>query len=577
MESTGSSNPIEADMFSSLHTDNEVQTTTSYRHNPQEAVIRKTLHPPSAVPEFCGIPTNDARSQVNIEWRNMEIMQTPRLVDSKSNVVFELEAIDLKTFDYAFLIPNGARVKSIGFVYNAQQGVMMQDLNGVMLEQLYNFENWPRDVNLYRPIYKSSTFYLNATAFNDTGMVVGNQFNPNILFSGTLGDMVHSNPKLFYSYVKSAHSRSLIKIHQRPTREIVEAWETIPHYHRTEALRLLSANPTDAVDLDPNTSIQIINLGQLAPSNFNGVFNVPTTSQILGNSLRSLGCKAKEGMFSVQRLNTVAPAWLAGSNTLGKIVGNPQPGLYQCWVAQLVNGEYILESYSENAPVGTESTKLNVLYDTLWSKDMTWSWVRFSGLSLNSQTSVSTQLVIKKTYCGYEVQPCYASAWAGMMKLGPKPDLKTMQAMMDAFYELKDVMPARYNFWGSLGTMAAEGIKTFGASILSGLASKIFNGGGQKGDKKKNKPKQPKAGKSNITVQLPAQQQQNNGVTKSQRRQIQQIAKNFANTGLNNKHNNGGNKGMANANVNNRGKGGKHRNYSSKVFTNTNTTLPPSF
>lgn len=487
MQSTGTVNQTDVDLFSDLHTDNEVQTTTNLVHKPSEALIRKCLHPPSAVPEFCGLPTNDARSQVCIEWRDMEIMQNPRGINQSvlPLTVQDLTAADLATFDYAFLIPNGARVKSIGYVYNKTEGRMMQDLNGVMLEQLYNFQHWKDDVNLFRPSYKSSTFYLNATAFNDTGMVVGNQFNPNILFAGSFINLSQSNPTLFYTLVKALHTKSNI-ITQRPTREEVAEWERLPHYHRVELLKLVGANPTDVLKLDPNTNHQIVSFGRL--SNDVGVQNVPSSSQILGNSLRSLGCKAKEGMFSVQRLNTITPSWNTGSNTFNTNTTGIG-GLYQCWYAE-TNGagdEYTIQPFYENANVGTDVSALNALFDTIWTKDMTWSWVRFSGLSLNSQTSVSTQLLIKKVISGYEVQPCTASAWSGMMKLAPKPDLAAMQAMMDGFYELKDVMPARYNFWGTIASMAASGLKTFGADILSGLASKLL--GSSKSAKSKPKPK----------------------------------------------------------------------------------------
>lgn len=472
-------NQVEGDMFSNLHADTEVQTTADVSHTQSQALIRKCLHPPSAVPEFCGLPTNDARSQVCIEWRNMELNDTPLFLQMDNtkpdfNKVVEATPEDLKKFSLAFLIPNGARVNSIGFVYNPTIGRMTQDFNGVSLQQLYDFKNWRKDVNLFRTTYKSTTFYLNATAFNDTGMVVGNQFNPNILFSGDLISMAHEKPMLFYSIVKSAIKHNLAKIIQRPTREQTEKWERFPHYHRSEIIRQLGMTVTDIITLDPDTSHQILSLGLI--SSEEGIHHVPTTSQILGNSLRSLGCKAKEGMFSINRLNTITPSWLAGSNTYD--VDDGIKGLYQCWVAELVGDDGLaVTPLYENAPVGTDGgSGIKSLYDTMWSKDMTFSWVKFDGLSLNVQNGVSTQLIIKKSYVGFEVQPCPASAWAGMIKLGPKPDLNAMQAMMDGFYELKDVMPARYNFWGTIASLAAQGAKTFGTTILSKLASQILGG-----------------------------------------------------------------------------------------------------
>lgn len=468
----GTANPIEADMFSDLHTDTEVQTSAAIT-DPQTAVIRKLVHPPSAVPGFCGLPTNDTRSQVVLEWRNMELLNLPYIFDYTAGAVRAVTAADLTQFDYAFLCVNGARVLNIPFIFNPTAGGTLQpDYNNVMTQSLYNWANWNSDANLFRPIYKSQTFYLNATAFNDTGMVTGNQFNPNILFSGTLLSFSSEQPQNFYGFVVDnvKNGRYSARPLKGLDRQFIENWEVFPHYHRMELLRLTNSNPTDVLNLDPNTTIQVINLGTVG-ANTSFPSPVPNNSQILSNSLRSLGCKAKEGMFTVQRLNTVSPAWQSATNTSrGGTVTDPYIGLYQCYQYTIDNtglGHFV--PFIDNCPIGTTSANLPILYDTLWSKDMTFSWVRFSGLSLNSQTSVSTQLLIRKVYSGYEVQPTVTSSWSGMMKLAPKPDLLTMQALMDAYYELKDAMPARYNFWGALGSIAAQGLATFGSSLLENI------------------------------------------------------------------------------------------------------------
>ena len=152
---------------------------------------------------------------------------------------------------------------------------------------------------------------------------------------------------------------------------------------------------------------------------------------------------------------------------------NAKNGLYECYFyTKDVLGATDFSPFFENAPEGLDNTQLMdkyILHDTLWSSDMTFGWTFYQGLSLNSQTSVNTQMLIKKYYTGYEVQPTPRSAWSGMVRLGPKPDLMAMQALMDAFYELKDCMPARYNFWGTLASIAGEGIKTFGSSLLESL------------------------------------------------------------------------------------------------------------
>lgn len=485
---TAVANPVDVDLFSNLHNDTEVQTSVD-KHTETDAVIRKCLHPPSAVPEFCGIPTNDARTQVVVEWRDMEIMNAPRVQDLKIgsptyNTVIECGPENLQTYDYGFIIPNGARVKHIGYVRNntAPERRMMQDLAGVAVEQLYNFKNWKNDANLYRPVAKSTTLYPNMTMFNNTGMVTGNQFNPNILFAGTLIGMVNDNPALFYSIVKSMIRVNQVKVTRNTDK--IERWLQIPHHHRVEVLKRLNLSPTEHLDLDPNTTHQIILLGKLSTAE--GIQNFPSSSQILGNSLRSYGGKASEGAFSIQRLNTISPSWLAGTNTFEATIDAEISGLYQCWTAEVegTGTDYFLSPLYENMDVGQNFGEAKSLYDTLWSKDMTWSFVLFSGLSLNPQTNAMTNLLIKKTISIYEVQPCLASAWAGMIKLGPKPNLMVMQAMMDGFYELKDVLPARYNFWGTLASMASNGLATFGTSLLSSLAKRVMGGKSNKGGSK---------------------------------------------------------------------------------------------
>ncbi len=458
-------NDIDLNLFSDLQRDDEVQSKSTVT-DAQTAVIRKSLHPPSAIPGYMGLPTNDARSQVLLNYRNPSLMQSPYLIRGSPGVVTPLTAPELSTFNYAILSTNGARVLGIGYVYDSVSGTMQQDLNGVIYQDAYNFANWQDDANLYRPINKSLTTYLNATAFNDTGMVTCNQFNPNILFAGTLLTFAHEQTEKFYEFVKYGHKMGRIRTVHKPTREQTETFMQFPHYHRVEILRLTGAAVNEVLDLDPNTTVQVLNLGDIgAPPTTTAVDLVPTPSQITNNSMRSYVGKAREGCFAVQRLNTVAPAWMAASNT-----NNGENGLYDCFFyVKDPNGVSHFVAFTENAPPATPEVSLQTLKDTLWTKDMTFSWQRYDGLSLNSQTSVSTQLLLRKYHVGFEVQPTPRSAWSGMVNLGPKPDLMTMQAMMDAFYELKDGMPARYNFWGTLASIAGQGLATFGSSLLQKL------------------------------------------------------------------------------------------------------------
>jgi hypothetical protein len=479
---TQNPNNIDVDMFQQLQ-NTEAQTMTTQKLGPKHAVIAKCLHPPSAVEDYAGLPTNDTRSQVCVEWRNANINKTPYIFDYGTAKVRAVVSGDLDAYDYGFLVPNGHRVLAIPFIRNKTNAAdpMTQDLNNLDIVDVYDWSRWTKDANLSRTAYKSSTITLNATMFNNTGMVVGSQFNPAILFSGPLISLANHDIKAFIRLVKSRHLKwALTVLHRNPPKgadaATVEAHnykldmhDEYPLHVQHELSKAFGYDcVTHFVDLDPNTQVQVLNLGAGGDS---PGFEMPTNSQILNSSARSYSGKAMEGAFAVLRLNSVAPKWNTAGNTGAAA---PVPGLYECYTASFgADGSQSYAPLLENASVGDGPEELKPLCDTLWSQDMTFSWIKFTGLSLNSQTSVSTQLMFKKHYVGVEIQPAPLSPWAGMQRLAPKPDLEVMQAMMDAFYEIKDVLPARYNFLGTLGAVAMQGLKTFGVPLLTSLMSKL--------------------------------------------------------------------------------------------------------
>lgn len=491
--SSGVNNAVDVDLFTEMQMqgDTEVQSR-AVSQRPEIAFVQKCLHPPSALPGYQGIPTNDARSQVCLEWRRMNLNNTPYFFDQTTSKVRAVTPDDLGQFDYAFLHLNGCRVMSVPYIFNRSVNTMTQDLNNVQTINQYNWKSWASDANLHRMVYKSSTHTLNATAFNDTGIVVGNQFNPNILFHGSLTEMADIMPTNFRAFVKSMIRAGYVTTTTDPIDR--ERFNSFPRYIREDILEACNLKPGTILRLDPDVKIQVLNFSYSSMNQFPTA--VPTNDSILQNSLRSYGGKALEGAFSIQRLNTIAPSWCAAANTVNMNDETIIPGLYFCYIFTLGgDGDAHFVPLHENAAVDDTPDKLKILQDTLWTKDMTMSWVKFSGLSLNpvatGSSYPSTQLMAIKQYVGIEVQPSPVSAWGAMMKLGPKPDLQSMQALMDGFFELKDVLPARYNFWGTLGSIAAQGLKTFGSSILENLMSS--GGSKSKPSSKSAKPKKEMA------------------------------------------------------------------------------------
>jgi hypothetical protein len=131
--------------------------------------------------------------------------------------------------------------------------------------------------------------------------------------------------------------------------------------------------------------------------------------------------------------------------------------------------------FLDTAPIDTPNASVPTLKDTLWSKDMTFAWIHYKGISLNLNVSaeIASEIIAIKTYIGLEIQPANRSAWAGMMQLSPKPSLEAMQMLMDGFYDLKDCMPAMYNFWGVIGKVALQGLKTLGSTLLKEVTNEV--------------------------------------------------------------------------------------------------------
>jgi hypothetical protein len=128
-------NDIDIDLFNDLQTEATIienQTPMQQEEiklNDEISFIKKCIHPPSAIPGYNGLPTNDARSQVLTQWRNINIMDTPTILDGTSDTTRVLTTAELQSYNVAILSTNGAKILSIGFIYNATTGIYEQDLS----------------------------------------------------------------------------------------------------------------------------------------------------------------------------------------------------------------------------------------------------------------------------------------------------------------------------------------------------------------------------------------------------------------------------------------------------------------
>jgi len=490
-------NTVDANLFEQIGMNTEIQEEPQKEATPSHAFVAKCLHPPSAIANYEGLPTNDARTQVCVEWKDLRTTTTPGYADTGTAIV-DISANAVT--GYAFLVMSGIILPFVAFVRATVGGVTTwyQDVRNTQPISVYNWRNFHLDANKYRPAYRSLTTYLNATMFNNVGLVASSQFNPAVMFAGTVLTLLENHLSKAHKMLPRLIADGVVKRISINDPEyddaIIQTLRLPPHIRSVLSEH---CGPKEALSIDPNMSIQVVNLSSGNPQTAAGSSSaVPTVSQIMNFSARSYGGKAFEGTFNVSRLNSTAPQWLTASNT-DSTVGNNR-GLYLCyyWVVHPDGSEHFIPFSWVNDLAPGYST----VVDTLWSTDMTWSWVVYEGLAPNTLLENGTaELIIAKSYIGFEVQPSPRSAWAGLQRLGPKPDLAAMQALMDGFYELKDSMPARYNFWGTLGAIASKGLKTFGSAMLKELVA---------GDRRKaqKRPIKPTPSKPKQQSSKPAKQ-----------------------------------------------------------------------
>lgn len=443
-----------------ISADNEVQATAPVK-NPSHSFIDKHIHPPSAVPGYAGMPTNDSRTQVITNWVELNTIRNVKGPAPAGQA--PVDAAPNYVDGFAFLHTSGIRHPNIAFFHYNQSGDVAdgwhQDVANTIRLSIYDTNRFRYDANKFRPAYRSNTITLNATAFNDVGMLSSCQFNGSLLFSGTILQLTEKYPKRAKAFLTahcSAHKIAGIKKDhlelfppniQSHLRDVLHVQDGATILVGGRAANLRTEVP-EQLNLDPNTSIQFIDFNKQGNGESGNQLGavVPTHSQVINMSTRSYGGPAKEGNFITQRINTVAPRWMAAAND--DAANLPNLGMYECYVAyEDLNG---VDQFYPFTEIGVDG-KCRPLIDVQWSDDMTWGWTLITGLVPNTNIStglVSDNLLIVKTYIGTEIQPAAQSAWAGMQALGPRPDMTAMQALMEAYYDLKDGMPAKYNFAG---------------------------------------------------------------------------------------------------------------------------------
>jgi len=380
------------------------------------AWVNKYLHPPSIrTADYNGTPDNNTSPYAILEY---DVVQ-----NISPSFLNPISGEQLFTSDLMFLQGSGALVVTYAFVRHPKY------LDGkwqphpqtpAVVNTSYDFpESWRTDVSMHRLSYKSCTYYLNATAFNDQGTVTTAQFRPQILVG----------------------------------------WAT-PADDELDVI----AMPRRPVGVDPDFNAQWIVLGNMSDSSGQSETMPPTASMVQQSSPKAITHMAKDGVF-------VPQTWAQPVNAFKpnpKYLSSSLADLPSCQLEFYDNqGSHTIPLFNASTPTGVDPTKPNTWHDITWS-DFTWAYVLFSGLSApTTQITTSTAYITVKCVYGIEVQPMTKSPFNPFMRAAPVPDDRAVHIAAAIAHQKPDAFPASANDFGTILALAAQ----FAPQVISWISN----------------------------------------------------------------------------------------------------------
>jgi hypothetical protein len=368
------------------------------------AWVEKYLHPPSALrASYNGIPDLNNTPSVNLEYR-LESEQSPPSTNAST---LYLLPPSVYTHSYRFAVDSNGSLPPFG-----EESLLVPENPNVELPE------FSKTAESYRMAYRSTTFYQDATAFNNAGMIYTSQFRPNVAL-----------------YTE----RDITAFHQRF------------HSHKgaKEAIKLLTKSMTvedgfeklgltDKVGL-PSTGnvIQVISLGK-----------IPTTGgEVLMRSPKSVARRANEGAFVVHQFSEPTQSYKSMARSYDKISPPTPPlryGVFSYYEYQNSANELVLASFSSRKD-GSSAP------DLPWY-DMTWAFVLYTP-AIGTDTAAPLLL---KTIIGVEVQPTSGSLLQAVVKDSPLYDQQALRMASMMRQQMPDSLPASANDFSSFIGAALE-------------------------------------------------------------------------------------------------------------------------
>lgn len=461
------------------------------------AFVKKVTHPPSEIPaEYQGTPDCSAPNVVQIEVKG-EInvppaLQLPSSTTTVSNInpssILFVQSNGCYVGNYVFYLVNNQWIQpqsspAVIPPSTGPQPLVLQLAPPATLNSGYNFENFSQDFSKFRTVYKSSTYYLNATGFNNQGTVTTAKFCPTV-YGANLPTNVHDILRLHKHDDKSTASlldalNKAMGLTQKPanvTRAEDEGYEILsePKARKNYAFKNIKEVPTEVY-------LQIVefNSGAITVIPLSNMYNVnnvmpETASDVLTMSSKGITRPAKDGAFVVLQQQGPVSEWTTVNQSLPVYPTTPIRLLWSLMRTQDRDGAYnYAPLYSTNNQGGTLISPYAA--EVPWN-NLDWSYTLFEGLTIPPQNTPSTTLtgtayITVKTYVGLEGRVNSFSSLRPFQRLLPMPDADAITMVVGIMHARPDSLPASAN---DLGTIAATAIKFLPTAV--GWLKDLFGG-----------------------------------------------------------------------------------------------------
>lgn len=391
------------------------------------AWVEKYLHPPS-VPRstYAGTPDNNMSPITSLEFETVNNVP----------VSFVVEGTTYQATDIFFLQTTGAMVVAYVFVrtplYNSNEWFQHPQYPAIVNDSYDFVNNWGSDVAMQRMAYKSCTYFLNATAFNDQGTVTIAQARPAFF--------VFQSPHI-------------------PPTDLPE------HVTDSTSFEVVPTKPRTRVTGEFDYNAEILDMGDVSGPGFAGAFVPATPTQVQQSNPKAVTHMARDGAFVTQHWSQPTNRFWNNAD-LGSGSSND---LVQTWARFILadRSEHTVRLYTKMAATGLPpaAPTLSNCADTIWT-DFTVAYVYFSGLTVNSLANAfgNAYITVKSMYC-VEVQPHAKSSFVFFQNSPPVPDDRAIHIASAVTHQVPDGFPASANGLGTILGIAA----TYAPKVISWL------------------------------------------------------------------------------------------------------------